>query len=507
MRFGRTVQTPVAETLGGRIGRGLAWSSVNSLILRMGSFVVGIVLARLLAPEQFGVFAVALTVQTVLMTLADLGMSTDLIRSEDPRAKAPTVATLALSTGAFLALGTALSAQALADLLGSPEAGPVIAVMSVSLFLAGAGVVPFAALQRSFAQKKLFGIGAADFAVSTSVTIILILLGWGVMALAVGRIVAQVVVLILQFALSGEKFRLGFNRELAPAILAFGIPVAGANMLSWALLNVDSIVISRFAGAVALGFYYLAFNVSNWPMSAIGQVVRSVSVPAFAQLRSRETGRSFSLVLGPVWAVGLLAGLMIAVLARPLISILYGERWAEAATVLAWLGLFGALRTVFDLAASFLLARGASRVTFIVQVVWIAALVPATLIGVNMAGIVGVGVAHLAVALCVVCPAYGIALARHGADLRAAAASVWPPLAAAIPAGAASVVILAVIPHAVGGFLAAGAVGTLIYVLSLWRWFRTRALRLREWASAPAPSILPDMEIRPSVVEPGKGMS
>lgn len=495
-------------TLHGKIARGLAWSTVNSLILRMGSFVVGIVLARLLAPEQFGVFAVALTVQSVLMTLADLGMSTDLIRSENPRAKAPTVATLALTAGAFLALGMALSAQSLANLLGSPEAGPVIAVMSISLFLAGAGVVPYAALQRSFAQKKLFGIGVADFVVSTTITIILILLGWGVMALAVGRITAQGVVLTLQFVLSGEKFRLGLDRRLVPAILAFGVPVAGANMLSWALLNVDSVVISRFAGAVALGFYYLAFNVSNWPMSAIGQVVRSVSIPAFAQLRSQGKDRSFSVALGPVWAVALLAGLMIAVLAAPLIDILYGARWAVAATVLAWLGLFGAMRTIFDLAASFLLARGASRATFVVQVVWIVALIPATLIGVNIAGIVGVGIAHLVVALVVVCPSYGVALARNGADLRAALAAAWPPVVAAVPAALVAAILLAVIPHAVTGFIVAGMLGTATYSLLLYRWMRIRVKQLRAWASEPVLAPNPEIaSLQSVIVEPGKGTS
>jgi O-antigen/teichoic acid export membrane protein len=477
----------------------------------MGSFAVGIVLARLLAPEQFGVFAVALTVQSVLMTLADLGMSTDLIRSENPRAKAPTVATLALAAGAFLALGMALSAQNLANLLGSPDAGPVIAVMSISLFLAGAGVVPYAALQRSFAQKKLFGIGVADFVVGTSITVVLILLGWGVMALAIGRIAAQAAVLILQFVLSGEKFRLGFDRKLAPAVLAFGVPVAGANMLSWALLNVDSVVISRFAGAVALGFYYLAFNVSNWPMSAIGQVVRSVSIPAFAQLRSRGTDRSFSVALGPVWSVALLAGLMIAALAAPLIDILYGEKWAQAATVLAWLGLFGAMRTVFDLAASYLLARGASRITFWVQVVWIVALIPATLVGVHLAGIVGVGIAHLAVALLVVCPAYGVALIRNGADIRATLAAVWPPIAAAVPAGLTAVLLVSVIPNAITGFFIAGTAGALIYGVLLWRWVRRRVATLREWASVPIDPIDPETaeaaNLQSIVVEPGKGTS
>ncbi|GAP55560.1 polysaccharide biosynthesis protein [Arthrobacter sp. Hiyo6] len=105
------------DGLGRLIGRGLAWSSVSSLVLRLGSFAVGIVLARILAPEEFGVFAVALTVQAVVMTLADLGMSTDLIRSEDPGRKAPTVASLGLASGALLAITMSFSAQGIAEIL------------------------------------------------------------------------------------------------------------------------------------------------------------------------------------------------------------------------------------------------------------------------------------------------------------------------------------------------------------------------------------------------------
>ncbi len=483
--------------LGPQIGRGLAWSSVNSLVLRLGSFAVGIVLARLLAPEQFGAFAIALAVQAILMTLADLGMSADLIRSAEPARKAPTVASLGIASGALLAVTMALSGQGVAELLGSPDSGPVISVMAVSLLLAGAGVVPYAALQRRFAQKELFGIAVSDFVIGTALTVILILAGWGVMGLAVGRLVSQSVALVLQFVLAGEKVRFGFDRSVAPEVLAFGLPVAGANMLSWVLLNVDNVAISRLAGPVALGFYFLAFNVSNWPMSALGQVVRSISIPAFARLARGNTDKSFAAILGPTWAVSLLAGLMLAVLAQPVIELVYGTVWLSAVPILAWLGLFGALRTLFDLAASYLLARGASRPVLVVQILWIAALIPAVLFGIQAGGTPGVAIAHLATAAVVVCPAYAVALRRSGADVRAVAARLWPPLAAAVPAGGAAMAALGWAPTPLTGLLAGGLTGTAVYSLLLGRWFRQQIRDLRGWmpadaGAAPSPAPAPE---------------
>lgn len=468
-------------TLRARVGAGLAWSTVNSLVLRVGNFLVGIFLARILAPEQFGVFAVALTVQAVLMTLADLGMSTDLIRSDNPGTKAPTVATLAAASGIVLTAAMAVSAQGLADLLGSSAAGPVIAVMSFSLLLASVGVVPYATLQRNFAQKRLFIIAVIEFFVGTALTITLLLAGLGVMGLAVARLASQSLTLVLQFVMTGQKPRFGFDVSMAPEILRFGVPVAGANMLSWALLNIDNVVISRLAGPVALGFYVLAFNVSNWPMSALGQVVRSVSVPAFARLSGGEKDGSLAAVTGPVWAVSLLAGMMLAVLAKPVVEVLYGEEWVPAAAILVWLGLFGAFRTLFDLAASYLLARGAAQATFFVQLAWIAALIPAVLVGMNLGGTAGVAAAHLAATVAIVVPAYAVALCRSGASIRGIASQLWPPMLAAVPATAAALGAMSLIPSPLGSLVLGGATGTAVYALLLAMWFCRRLGEARRW--------------------------
>ncbi|RKO22595.1 lipopolysaccharide biosynthesis protein [Pseudarthrobacter phenanthrenivorans] len=495
------------EDLATQVRHGLAWSSINTLVLKLGTFAMGIVLARLLAPEQFGVFAVALTVQLVLMSLADLGMTADLVRSPDPARLAPTIATLGLATGAMLTTTLALSAQGLADVLGSPGAGPVIAVMAASLLLAGAGVVPYAALQRRFAQKKLFIISIADFVVGSGLTVLLVLSGLGVMALALGRLAAQLVTLVLQFILSGERVRPGFDRKIAPEVLAFGLPVAAANVLSWALLNVDNVVISRVAGPVALGFYFLAFNVSNWPMSALGQVVRSISIPAFSRVADGRSDKSLSAMLGPLWAVSLLAGLMLAVLSSPLIELVYGSRWLPAAAILAWLGIFGALRTLFDLAASYLLARGAAKATLVVQILWITGLLPAAVLGMLFSGTTAVAAAHLAAAILVVCPAYAVALHRAGADVTSLVAKIWPPLAAAVPAAGVSLGVMTLTPTPLTALLAGGASGGCIYILLLFRWFRQHVRIAGAMLPRGETPINPHHAADQSLAAPSGGMS
>jgi O-antigen/teichoic acid export membrane protein len=218
-----------------------------------------------------------------------------------------------------------------------------------------------------------------------------------------------------------------------------------------------------------------------------------VSVPAFARLAREKSDGSFAAVLGPVWTVALLAGLTLSVLAYPLIELIYGAEWMPAAAVLAGLGVFGSLRTVFDLAASYLLAHGESKTTLLVQISWIAALVPAVLAGVSIGGIGGVAIAHVATAGVIVCPAYAVSLHRSGADLRAVWSRMWPPLVAAIPTGVSMMAVIGMTPDPLAGLFAGACAGSIVYALLLGKWFVRRVWEVRELmaghASAQAMSV------------------
>jgi PST family polysaccharide transporter len=465
-------ESSTKDTLARGVRHGLIWSTINSLVLRLGSLVVGTILARLLAPADFGVYAIALTVQSVLMTLADLGMSVDLIRAKDPEPRAPTVATVSVGCGAALAVLMTLSARPVADAMGAPQAASVIMVLSWTLVVAGAGVVPYAQLQRNFQQRKVLAASLTDFVVGTAVTVGLVVLGLGPIALALGRIAAQISSTSLQFVMTGVRLRFGFDRAVARTAVAYGIPLSLANLLSVALINIDNVVIARVAGATALGLYVLAFNVSTWPMNAIGQAVRNVSLPGFSRLSSDEGDGGFRTALSLTWAAALPAGLLLAVLSRPLIELLYGHRWSASATVLAALGLFGALRVALDLMATFLMARGAARPVLYVQIVWFLGLIPAVIAGTHWKGIAGAGWSHLAVSVALVLPAYVVALRAQGIPVRAVVSAMWLPTIAAIPAWLAARAVLIAVDGPLLELMLGGAAFGGVYVALCYRRIR-----------------------------------
>ncbi len=472
------VSDPTPErTLRQRATRGAAWSGLSTIVLRLGSLTVGIILARLLMPEQFGVYAVALTVQSILVSVADLGLSADIIRSDRPRQIAPTVASLSLAMGLIITIATFTSSGALAQLLGSPEAGPAIAVLSFTLLLASVSVVPYAMLQRRFQQREMFYIGVADFVVSTTVTLLLVATGWGVLGLAVGRVAAQLVSSVLQFILAREIPRFGIDRTLVRPVLAFGLPIAGANLLSWALLNVDNIILARVVGATALGYYVLAFNISSWPMSALAQVVRSISLPYFSRTDNGSAG--LASLTGIAWAAALPAGAMLAALSAPLIETVYGAKWLPAAPVLAALGLYGSLRVVFDIFAGYLYARGRSRPVFVIQVIWLVALASGMVAATTAFGIIGAAWVHVAIGVVVVLPCYWYVVHTTGATIVPFLRAMWPATLATIPATAVALLARWMIDDAPVALVAGGGGAAAIYLLLMWPWLRKNLRRVR----------------------------
>ncbi|WP_193614061.1 oligosaccharide flippase family protein [Nocardioides lijunqiniae] len=423
-------------TLGARVRTGIWWSALNNLTLRLGTLVTGILLARLLDPEAFGVFAIALTVQTALMTLSELGLAADLIRHGDVDRRGPTIATLSLVSSGFLTVAVLLAAPAFADFFAAPEATAVIRVMALTLLLAGIGVVPFARLQRDLRQRELFHIELVAFVLSTGLALGLAVAGWGAISIAIGRLVSQTAVVVLQFVLTRTRPRVGWDRSVAWSGLRFGLPLSLAGLLSLGLLNVDNVAVGRLGGVTVLGLYSIAFNLSSWPSSIVGTAIRAVAMPAFAEIHRSGTGdatATLARACGLTWAVAVPMSVGLAVLAHPVVTILYGERWAAAATALVWLAPLGALRILIDVWVAYLTAHGRSLLLLSCQLLWFLSLVPAMWWAVQGRGLAGAGLAHVAVASLVAVPAFLVALRIAGVGSGPVVRALGVPIAAAVP--------------------------------------------------------------------------
>jgi PST family polysaccharide transporter len=418
--------------LGRLLRKTAAWSTLDVLVVRFGQFAQGVIVARLVAPHYFGVFAIALVVHTVVVNVSELGVSALLIR-DDPantRRSAPTIATISLVTSAVLAVTIMALSSVLATGLGSAHAAVPIMIMALNLPLAGLTAVPSALLKRDFLMKRIFVADSANMLVSGVVVVLLAIAGWGALGLAWSWVAGQVATTVLLLSYRPGRFWPSWNRAAARRALAFGLPLAGANLLAFLVLNVDYMIVGRVLGAEALGLYVLAFNISGWPINFFGAVITSIALPGFSRLRldGQKMPEQFTRALRLVAGVTVPICLIIGALAQPAITAIYGTRWSPAAAALAGLSVLAAGRILLTLSADFLVSLGRTRGVAVAQVPWLVSLVAALLLVAPRYGIRGVAVAQAFVVVVIVAPVYAVLLKRAGVHIHALLRALIPSI-------------------------------------------------------------------------------
>jgi len=405
------------EPLGSLVRRGLRWSFVSTLLSRLGTLLSGVILARVLSPDDYGVFAVATVALVLLVSINDLGLETVLVRWPGPIDRvAPTAVTVIFGFSALLFIAFFVGAGTFATALGAPEATPLVRVLAIGILVNGLFAVPSATLTRSFRQDLRTYADLAGFIVTIGLTLVLALTGFGAWALVWGRLVGNGLNSLLHLILAPKRYRPGWNRALARELVAGGLPLAGATVLAVAMVNTDNIVVGRILGPTALGLYVLAFNLSSWPVNMLSIPVARVSIPAFARLQADPPTlrRAFARSLGALMAVAVPVCVLLAALALPAIRFVYGSQWTDAAPALLFLAGLGLVRVALQLCFDLLVAVGHGRRVLGLQALWLGALIPALAVGAHLGGIAGVGLAHMLVAVVVMVPAFVAALGKLG---------------------------------------------------------------------------------------------
>jgi len=452
-----------------RVRRGAWWNGANTILLRFGNFAVMAVVVHIVTPREFGVFAVALTVHMVVLSIGDAGMASALARGPvDPARYAPTVATMCLVSALLLGAAMALFAEPLATALGSRDAAGVMRVLAITVVLSGVFAVPYAELQRDFRQATLFRVNLLAFLPSNAVLVAMAFAGYGAMAFAWSRVVLQLLTGVGMMVKLRHVYLPGWSRSCVRPLVAFGVPFAAANLLNYVWLNTDYAFVGHMMGPVDLGVYMLAFNAAYWPTALLGPMLNSVGMAGFSRV-SDQPERQGPALAGALRAVALVAmpvSALTLALAGPIVHMVYGAEWSAAALPLSILACYAATFTVSLLFANFLVGLGRTRVVLGIQLVWAICLVPAMVVGVKVAGIVGVATAHVVVVVTLMMPMYLYVLSRHFGTVgaRALLAPLGRPTFAAASAAGMAFAVTRAVPSPIWQLVLGLAAGGALYV-------------------------------------------
>ena len=451
-----------------RVRSGALWSAANNLGMRIGNIAIMVVVVRLVSPAEFGVFAAALTVAVILGSFADWGVSAFLARSEvDLDAMAPTVAFIAVGSGLLLATATALAAPLLAAAFAAPEAVDPIRLMALCLVVGGFAAVPVAVLTREFRQDRIFLANLLAFVPSNAVLLLLAWQGSGAMAFAWSRVVAVTVHLLVVAIAVGRWYWPALDRTRVRQVLTFGVPLAGANLVNYTLVNADYAFVGHALGPTLLGIYVLGFNVASWSTAVLGAAINGVAMPAFSRV-GHDTARLEDALHRSTRAVSLIAlpvATLSLALAGPLVETLYGRTWVQAVPVLQVLSAYGALFVFVSLLSNLLVGTGHTTRVFVIQLIWITLLVPAMVAGVRLGGVEGVAWAHVVVVSAAVLPVYVWMVRRQAPRAPALVArAALPPMACCVAAFLAATGVASLVSVPYLQLLLGGAAGALVYL-------------------------------------------
>ena len=326
---------------------GFKWAFLTSVGQALLSLAIMMTLSRLLAPQDFGMLAIALVFFALAETAGRNGLGPSLVQRYDLTERhIATALTLSVAVAVPLTAALWVLAPLLCGLVGEPEAAPVLRILSLSVALSGAGLVSEHLLHRRLRFRALMTAAILSQAVGNGlIAIVLALMDWGVEALVWGVVARQAVFSAAVILLEPVQPRLFAGRREIADLLRTSAGFSSIAVFSFLANRGLNIVIARMLGAAALGLFTRAYALAG-VSARLGPVITKVLLPSMARrqhrverLRAVHRGGIEMLLLAV-----LPASLMIAVAAPEIVAVILGSRWEEATPALRILALAGVLQ-------------------------------------------------------------------------------------------------------------------------------------------------------------------
>jgi len=342
-----------------RTARGAAWVVAWRIATRVLGLCSTLILVRLMAPEEFGLVALAAAFAASLDICLALGVEEQIIRAKAPdRALYNTAFTINLLRG--LTVGSLLVAAAgpAAAFFGDARLEPILLALAASAALSGLANIGVVDFRRELRFEREFLLQLLPRLVGISITIGLAFWLHSHWALVGGILANRFGIVVMSYALHPFRARLSLVAWRA---------LAGVSAWSWALSvattlrdRADSLVIGRLLGPAALGHYAVGMEVATLPSSELVDPICRACMPGFAENRREGAdggAADFLRVLGMLALLTLPAGIGISLLAGPVVALGFGQAWLPAVPVVQVLGVASMLTLFGNVGAAMLNAH------------------------------------------------------------------------------------------------------------------------------------------------------
>jgi PST family polysaccharide transporter len=359
-------------------------------VLQLG---VGVLLARLLPPAEFGLAGLAMVLITFATLVSELGLGIAVVQRRPLTDRhVRTAFTVSLSMGIAVAFLIYLLSPLSAPLLRAPELPPLLRAMTLVFVFGALGATARAMLQRALDFRRLFAIDVASYGLGyAAVAVPMALSGYGAWSLVIGSIVQSGLGAAIALVFARHPMRPLLARTELRDLCGYGAAATLNQVVNGIARNADNLLVGRMLGPAALGVYARAFNLMTLPLAAVGDVMWHVLLPAMSEVRDDRArlGRAYlaAVQASALAAVPLMAGLAAA--APQIAAGVYGPAWTGMAAPLQVLCAAGAFRAVYHVSGALTHASGRVMAELWRQAVYAALVVVGAILG-SRWGVTGV---------------------------------------------------------------------------------------------------------------------
>jgi len=379
-----------------RVINSTAWFATTRLWMQALSWGVTLILARLLTPGDYGLYAMALAFITLLDLLREFGLGSAIIQRQDlDRRQINAIFWIVAGTSVVLVGLSFLGAPLASRYYGEPRLVWLVRILGVMFLLNSFGTVPYSLLTKEIDFRKRSLAEASGVVASVGTSLSLAYLGYGVWALVIGNLVKIAVqnVFLSVFCrwLPGVEVSFVDIRN----ILTFGMRVAGSNAIGKLSAVANPMIIGRFLGGPDLGLYTMADSLGTNPFHKLStQVINQLSFPVFSKLqREDDQLRLYFLKITKYLAViSLPMQVGMALVSRELVSVFLSDKWLPTVGLVQAFSISGIFYVLALPASPLLTARGRTDITFRLSVFGAILTTVAILIGARF-GLLGVAIA------------------------------------------------------------------------------------------------------------------
>lgn len=265
---------------------GLAWNTVNNLTTRGISFLLGILLARLLTPGDYGLIAMIGVFTAILSVFIDSGMSNALIRKQNrTETDLSTVFYFNLAVSCFIYMIMFISAPLIADFYKMPQLTQLTRVLAIGIIIGALGGIQGAVMNINLDFKTPAKISIAGTLLSGMIGISFAFMGYGVWALVIQNLAATTMGTIGKIYFVRWRPCEPFSRQSFKELFGFSSKLLASWLIGSIYENMYTMVIGKFFSAVQLGLYARAQSVAQFPSSNATGVLQSVTYPVLTKMQ------------------------------------------------------------------------------------------------------------------------------------------------------------------------------------------------------------------------------